>query len=72
VGYTSAFGQDCDWMFGVEPADDENMAKVRLITGRRYSRELIMVKFDWPAGSIEEYEGWTGGDDDDDDLLGAR
>lgn len=68
AGYTQAFGQDCDYMFGVEPADDENIAKLRLITGRSAVKRLIMIDFDWANGTIEERVGWEGqGDDMEDD-----
>lgn len=67
AGYTSAFGQDCDWMFGAEPPDDDGQAKFRLITGRRYSRELIMIDMDWDKGRIEEMVTWGGGDDEEGD-----
>lgn len=71
TGNTSAFSQDCDWMFGVEPADDEGIAKVRLITGRRYAKKLIAVKFDWPRGTIEEVQGWDDSDYGDDQMDDA-
>lgn len=69
AGYTSAFGQDCDWMLGVEPPDEENVAKVRLITGRTAGRQLILVAFDWDHGSIEEQESWDTTDDAGDDSA---
>lgn len=71
AGYTSAFGQDCDFMFGVEPPTEEERAKMRLITGRTASKRLIILDFDWPNGRIEESEqqdwdedGSGSGDDD--------
>lgn len=69
TGYTSAFGQDCDFMFGVEPPEDEddNIAKMRLIIGRTAPKKMIYIEFDWDRGSIEERESWTDDLDDYDD-----
>lgn len=67
VGYTSAFSQDCDVMLGIEPADDDNIAKLRVVSGRHVGKHMAYITFDWDTGTIEERENWDGGDDDDDD-----
>jgi len=65
VGYTSAFAQDCDFLFGVEAIEEEPYkAKMRLIAGRTAPRSVIMVDFDWDNGTIEEEPTWTGDEEE--------
>lgn len=73
AGYTSAFSQDCDFMFGIEAPEEEGdtAAKMRLILGRTAPRKVIMVEFDWENGRIEEQKMWSGGDDEDDMYGGG-
>jgi energy-coupling factor transporter ATP-binding protein EcfA2 len=73
AGYTSAFGQDCDYMFGIEPPDEEDsVAKMRLIAGRTAPRKLILVEFDWPHGRVEEQTMWNGEDEEEGEDEYAR
>lgn len=71
AGYTSAFGQDCDLMLGIEPPEnDDNLAKLRIVTGRNVGRQFAFIRYDWDHGTIEEEEedtSWGGGDDDDEE-----
>lgn len=67
TAYSSAFGQDCDVMLGIEPADDDNIAKLRVVEGRHVGKHMAYINFDWDTGTIEERADWDGGDDDADD-----
>ncbi len=54
AGYTSAFGQDCDLMIGLEPPDEDNLAKMRIVAGRNAKNKLIYVEFDWDKAIFQE------------------
>lgn len=72
AGYTSAFGQDCDFMFGIEPPDEEDsVAKMRLLAGRTAPRKLIFVEFDWEHGRVEEQQlgMWDEEDEEEDEYA---
>jgi len=70
VGYTSALGQDCDLMIGIEPPEnDGEMAKLRRVAGRNVGRGEALLSMDWANGRIEERTLGSGGDDGDDDGL---
>jgi replicative DNA helicase len=74
TGYTSAFAQDCDLMLGLEPADDDGIAKLRILDGRNAKKMLTHIKFDWEKGDMSEIEieGVLDGDDDGDMPPSAR
>jgi replicative DNA helicase len=67
AGYTSAFGQDCDVMLGVEaPEDDaEEEHKIKIIIGRNVARSSALLLFDWDHGRIEEMAAWDGEDEEE-------
>lgn len=54
AGYSSAFAQDCDFMLGIEPVNEEQVAVMRLLIGRSSMKSVILVDFDWEHGRIEE------------------
>lgn len=72
VGYSSAFGQDCDLMLGIEPpeSDDDPLRKLRIVEGRNVGRQYAQIRYDWDTGTIEEVELDGGGDDEDDEDKG--
>ncbi len=56
IGYSSSFGQDSDVLIGVEPTDDPDINKVKILDGRNVKRMEIYVKWDWETGVFEEME----------------
>jgi replicative DNA helicase len=56
IGYASSFAQDADVLIGVEPTDDSNVNKVKILDGRNVKRMEIMVLWDWDEGTFEEIE----------------
>jgi replicative DNA helicase len=56
IGYASSFAQDSDVLIGVEPTDDPDINKVKILDGRNVKRMEIYVKWDWETGDFEEME----------------
>ena len=62
VGYTSAFGQDCDCMIATEaPEDDVNVQRGKVLLNRIGPRVEFEIEWDWSTGTFEE----TDVDDDE-------
>lgn len=56
IGYTSSFAQDSDVLIGVEPTDEDDVNKVKILDGRNVKRMEIMVQWDWETGEFVELE----------------
>ncbi len=56
IGYASSFGQDSDVLIGVEPTDDPNINKIKILDGRNVKRMEIYVMWDWETGTFTEME----------------
>jgi replicative DNA helicase len=56
IGYSSSFAQDADVLIGVEPTEDDNRNKVKILDGRNVKRMEIFVEWDWDEGTFRELE----------------
>jgi hypothetical protein len=56
IGYSSSFGQDADVLVGVEPTEDDNRNKIKVLDGRNVKRMEIYVEWDWDEGTFVELE----------------
>jgi hypothetical protein len=56
IGYSSSFAQDADVLIGVEPTEDENRNKIKVLDGRNVKRMEIYVEWDWDEGTFRELE----------------
>lgn len=56
IGYSSSFGQDSDVLIGVEPTEDPNVNKIKILDGRNVKRMEILVEWDWDEGTFTEIE----------------
>lgn len=56
IGYSSSFGQDADVLIGVEPTDDPDTNKIKILDGRNVKRMEFFVHWDWETGVFEELE----------------
>jgi hypothetical protein len=56
IGYSSSFGQDADVLVAVEPTEDDNINKIKIIDGRNVKRMEIYVEWDWDEGTFMEVE----------------
>jgi replicative DNA helicase len=66
VGYTSAFGQDCDLMVAVEAVEDEpDIQRGKALLNRIGPRVEFEIEWDWSTGTFEE----TDAEDDDADAA---
>lgn len=54
IGYSSSFAQDSDVVIGVEPTDDDNVNRVRVVIARSGPKIFTDVRWDWDTGSFEE------------------
>lgn len=62
IGYTSAFAQDADVIFGVErQSDDAHYSKFHVIESRSGPRKEVYVYWDWATGTVQEVDPaqWT-------------
>lgn len=68
VGYTSAFGQDCDVMLGIERVPDrENISTLKVLLSRSGPLAHTELEINWNNGTIDEYEPFEEVDDGDDE-----
>lgn len=77
AGYTSAFGQDCNVMLGVERDwDNPGQSKLQVLLSRSGPLAKTRLIIDWETSSITEQDytddDAEGGDDDDDDGEKAK
>jgi replicative DNA helicase len=56
IGYSSSFAQDADVLIGVEPTEDDNVNKIKILDGRNVKRMEIYVEWDWDEGTFNELE----------------
>lgn len=56
IGYSSSFGQDSDCLVGVEPTEDDDINKVKILDGRNVPRMEEYVRWDWETGVFEEVD----------------
>jgi replicative DNA helicase len=56
IGYSSSFAQDADVLIGVEPTEDDNVNKIKILDGRNVKRMEIYVEWDWDEGTFVELE----------------
>jgi replicative DNA helicase len=56
IGYSSSFAQDADVLIGVEPTEDDNVNKIKILDGRNVKRMEIYVQWDWDEGTFVELE----------------
>jgi replicative DNA helicase len=54
IGYSSSFAQDSDVILGVEPTDDPNINKVKVVLARNCPPLETYVQWDWETGRFEE------------------
>lgn len=58
AGYTSAYEQDADVMFGVESdKDDEDIKRFSVLTARNAKYTEAVLRWDWERGTVEELFG---------------
>lgn len=58
IGYSSSFAQDSDVLIGVEPTDEDDVNKIKILDGRNVKRMETYVRWDWDTGAFEELEGY--------------
>lgn len=56
IGYTSSFAQDSDAVFGVEPTEEPDVQKLKLLLARQAAAMEVFVRWDWKTGTFEEIE----------------
>lgn len=54
IGYTSAFAQDGDVLLAVEPTEDNEIQKVKVLEARNVGYLETYVHWDWDTGTFEE------------------
>lgn len=64
LGWTSAWGQDADLIYGVEKVAGANLLTVRIAGGRNVPTAEVSVSCNWDESCFEEVE--ISGEDDDD------
>lgn len=71
AGYSSAWGQDCDVMLGIQRSeDDPKMSELRVLLSRSGPLATANIYIDWEAGRVEEHDEPNAGDvhsDEDED-----
>ncbi|MEU4534302.1 DnaB-like helicase C-terminal domain-containing protein [Streptosporangium sp. NPDC023825] len=74
IGYTSALGQDADLVIAVEPTQQHDIFKIKLLAGRNVAPFAFFVRRDWAGGVITELDHDPFGEDDfgDDDFDDDR
>jgi replicative DNA helicase len=72
AGYTSAWGQDCNTMLGVQRnEDDHTVAELIVLLSRSGPLAKCRVQVDWDAGTIAELEVWDDDREADDEQENA-
>jgi replicative DNA helicase len=69
IGYASSFAQDSDVLIGVEPTDEPDTNKVKILDGRNVKRMEIYVQWNWETGEFTELEERE--EDAQDDVTAA-
>lgn len=54
IGYSSAFAQDADNIFGIEETEDDSIRMLKLILSRNAAPRNTFIEWDWERGSFEE------------------
>ncbi|WP_032916702.1 DnaB-like helicase C-terminal domain-containing protein [Streptomyces rimosus] len=77
VGYTSAFEQDCDGLFGVEATDVPKESKLKIMASRNCPTDEFLLVWDYETSTFQEAKvdfGYGQGDDDaaDDEWFDRR
>lgn len=68
VGYTSAFGQDCDMMLGSQRVpDEEDVVELRVMLSRSGPLAKTRARIDWETSTMDEYDPDDEPEDDEED-----
>lgn len=54
IGYTSAFAQDGDVLIAVEPTEDDEIQRIKILEARNVGYLETYVHWDWDKGNFEE------------------
>lgn len=65
AGYSSAWGQDCDVMLGIQKKDEPNESELRVLLSRSGPLATAHLRINWEEGLVEEFEPEDSYTDDD-------